>query len=256
MWGREAYRIWAPEPSEWSLWAKPTLFAQPSLLDVASRLKLPQPLPPAQLSSDHLERLPEFNSHVAVVAELFGPAGVEAGLQLAERGWRPVPLYNATNGAKAEVSQEELLQSLELATPRLDALRISDDAPPAFLLDSRRKGKGIRPAPGTFDNRSLVFPQDFPSATRLRSRGITDVVVVTRGGEKLAEDLCHVLRRWQEGGLTIHRDDLLDPQPARQIDIPRPSRFRSFFYVALAMLGLYRNSAGGFGSIVPHPSSG
>ena len=42
-------------------------------------------------------------------------------------------------------------------------------APPAFLLDSDRM-KAPAPDPGRFDNRWLVFPQDFPSAAFLRSR--------------------------------------------------------------------------------------
>lgn len=256
MWGREAYRVWAPETSEWSLWAKPTPFAQPSQVDVASRLMSPKFQPSLRLTPEQIERLPEFDAHTAVVVELPGALAVEAGLLLAQRGWRPVPLFNATHGAKAEVPQDELQHALELATPQLEQARLSESAPPAFLLDARRQGTGVRPAPGSFDNRSLVFPQDFPSATRLRSQGLERVVVVTPEDAKLAEDLCHVLRRWQEGGLSILRDDLNDPRPPQPVDVPRPSRFRSFFYVALAMAGLYRNSAGGFGSIVPMPGSG
>jgi hypothetical protein len=32
--------------------------------------------------------------------------------------------------------------------------------------------------------------------------------------------------------------------------------FGNLFHRAIAMMGLRRNSAGGFGAIIPHPSSG
>jgi hypothetical protein len=38
------------------------------------------------------------------------------------------------------------------------------------------------------------------------------------------------------------------------MEVDRPSAFRSLFYRALTLVGLRRNSAGGFGSIVPQPS--
>jgi hypothetical protein len=257
MWGREAFRIWAPDHSEWSPWVKPTLFAQKPAIAIAGLSDAGTTVdlndlavwPPAQ-------RLPEFDSTLAVVVDMPGQTGVRAAWHLAERGWRPVPLYNATLGPKAEVPQETLLQGLQQMTAGLERIPLPDDAPPAFLLDARRKGSSQRPSPGSFDNRWLVFPQDFPSATRLLASGVTQAVVLTEGPTALAEDLCHVLRRWQEGGLVILRDDLEVGGRPEPVTVPRPSRFRNLFYVALAMFGLYRNSAGGFGAIVPMPGSG
>lgn len=257
MWGREAFRIWAPDAADWSQWAKPTLFAQQPAVSVGDGEAAWQDRGRAVVDTWPLEhRLPDFDPALAIVVDMPGLSSVKAAWHLALRGWRPVPLFNATLGPKPEVPQEELLHGLQLMTAGLAELNLSEAAPPAFLLDARRKGSGKPPAPGAFDNRWLVFPQDFPSSTRLLSAGLSQVLVITLGPEPLADDLCHVLRRWQEGGLGILRDDLQETQRPQPVTVPRPSRFRNLFYVALAMFGLYRNSAGGFGSIVPTPGSG
>jgi len=255
MWGREAYRIWAPDEADWSLWAKPTPFAQPSP-------SAPGDAPPVggeQFSREPGSSRLSFNAldpETALVIDLPGVESVAVGLEAAALGWRPVPVFNATNGPKPEVPQAELLYRLQAATALLAELDLSPDAPPAFLLDARRRGSGSRPAPGTFDNRWMVFPQDFPSANRLLANEVRRAVVVTSPGAALAEDLRHVLRRWQEAGLPILTAEIGSQRPSEPVDVPRPPRFRNFFYVALAMLGLYRNSAGGFGGIVPTPGSG
>ena len=52
-------------------------------------------------------------------------------------------------------------------------------------------------------------------------------------------------------GLAIHlQDPNLDERPL-PLDVRRPSSFRSLFYRALTLAGLRRNSAGGFGGIIP-----
>jgi hypothetical protein len=110
------------------------------------------------------------------------------------------------------------------------------------------------PSPGQFDNRWAVFPQDFPSATFLLSRGIQRVVLLQDDQEPASlDDLVHVLLRWQKAGIEVLRQGLSHgaagtPQP---LAMRRPLSFRGIFYRALAASGLRRNSAGGFGSIVP-----
>lgn len=112
------------------------------------------------------------------------------------------------------------------------------------------------PSPGRFDNRWLVFPQDFPSATFLQSHRIDSVQLIQPSGDQPQDDLAHVLRRWQEAGLPVK---VLNPggtATPRAIEVRRPPRYRALFYRLFAALGLRRNSAGGFGAVVPHPSSG
>jgi hypothetical protein len=122
------------------------------------------------------------------------------------------------------------------------------------MLDSNRRG--MEPvSPGKFDNRWMVFPQDLPSANFLLSNGIESALLVARKGERVADDLAHVLFRWKEGKLSLLRKDV-DGGPIEDLDVRRPAGFRTAWYRVLVALRLRRNSAGGFGSIVPTPSSG
>lgn len=69
------------------------------------------------------------------------------------------------------------------------------------------------------------------------------------------DDLAHVLLRWQEGGLRIEgKPEKEEGDSPRAIEVRKPSRYRSMSYRALAILGLGRNDAGGFGMRVPIPA--
>ncbi len=63
----------------------------------------------------------------------------------------------------------------------------------------------VSPSPGKFDNRWFTFPQDFPSANLLRARGISAALVIQEKAGQPAEDLSHVLRRWQDAGIEIYQ---------------------------------------------------
>src|SRR6185436_17692744 len=104
-----------------------------------------------------------------------------------------------------------------------------------------------------FDNRWVVFPQDFPSAARLLASGLRRVLLVQEGRSTPRTDLAHVLLRWQLAGLEIQALDFASGEQAKTIVVAKPSRFRALGYRALVALGLRKNSAGGFGGMVPMP---
>ena len=247
----ELFDLWAPPAAVWSRWAKPVLFADFSAVVAVDPIN--DPLPPLNTTADR---------ETALVLDLPSAGSVKAGLALVKAGFRPVPLFNGTRGPKVSVvgvtivDNEAILSWLAAGAALLAQQNLPFDAPPAFLLDSRRRTQ-VTASPGRFDNRWIVFPQDFPSANFLRSQGIARAVLVQEDALRPPqEDLAHVLRRWQETGLPLFAatlDSLASPMP---LLVQRPSRFRSLWYVALAVMGLRRNSAGGFGSIVPQPSSG
>src|SRR6266700_8081876 len=82
----EVFATWAPEASLWSRWVKPVLFAH---LDSAPLLS-PAPAPVL-----NLDWAPAAEENVALVLDFPGAEGVTAGVALAARAYRPVPLYNA-----------------------------------------------------------------------------------------------------------------------------------------------------------------
>lgn len=244
------FEAWAPEHIVWSRWAKPTMFvdqgtplaAIPKLLPMTSEgLGWPEAIPPRS----------------CVVLELPGPMSVEAGLALRDRGYWPVPLFNATHANGAIVHVEPIALALRAAARSLSTHQTQPGDPPplpCFLLDAGRCPP-VSPSPGRYDNRSIVFPQDFPSATMLRSHSIEQAVVVTHDArDTFAPDLRHVLHGWQRDGLRIMRFSLEFHESPQPVQVDRPSGFGMFWQRIVAASGFRRNAAGGFGSLVPMPS--
>lgn len=244
---RQTFAVWAPPESPWSAWAKPALFTD--LDRVAASLGGVEPLTEADAPW-----LPVFDRRTAIVIDLPGELALLRGLQLARRGYRPVPLFNTTHDFAAVVNVRQILEGLNLGRTVLAGLTLSADAPPVFLLDSKRlptRGRGV---PGTYDNRWIVLPQDFPSAAFLRAHGVSVALLWQFENAQPADDLAHVLRRWQDGGLDLYVEyGTLESAPA-PLQVRRPPFYKSLFHRLQVLFGLRRNSAGGFGAHVPVPS--
>lgn len=269
----QIYGVWAPDASPWSPWVSPVIFPQLIVTESTSRLDI------GGWPSEYMPDDPD--GRAIVILDLPGERAVKVALLLAQRGYRPIPVFQGVPGpmasgadigdftmdanpARLEMSQgfrfavvdmSDLVTAMQGATVLLSESSLSPDAPPVFMLDAFRLEGHRPPRPKLFDNRSLIFPQDFPSAQFLRTRGVERVILVQQGRLEPRDDLKHVLRRWQEAGIEIRAADLGQPGEARKIDVPRPSRFKTLWYRALAVMGLRRNSAGGFGSYIPEPSS-
>lgn len=256
MTNEQAYEIWAPSGATWSPWVAPVLFTQ---LECASREASPlQELLPPWTSS--------LASGTAVILDIDGVDAVRIAVALAYGGLAPVPLFNASPGpmitlglAESTVSCEavpmrHLVSAMCWATNQLAGRSfpaISTD--PVFLLDSRRLPPA--PTPGMFDNRWILVPQDFPSATFLKQQGITRVMVVQPDWSAPQSDLAHVLLRYQEQGIELQCAKV-EESDIRPLSVRRPPMFRSAFYRFLARLGLRRHALGGFGSWVPESHGG
>ncbi|NLD58975.1 MAG: hypothetical protein GX647_04895 [Clostridiales bacterium] len=228
----EAYRMWAPDGAMWTAWAKPVLFAKPPRYEVGA-LNLPE-----------IDYAPRADSGTALIVDLPGETGVLEGLALAKSGFRPVPLYNGVYDPDHRamlVNVSGVAAALFRGAEMLPEL--PPDAPPAFLLDANRM-RGLGKEPGKYDNRWCVFPQDMPSAAALMKSGIRRVVV---RAASVQNDLAHILRRYQEAGISLALRD----GGERAITAARPSGFKSLFYRVRALAGLSRNAAGGFGSWIP-----
>lgn len=247
----ELFDIWAPPATTWSRWAKPILFAELGGVQ------------PVDLALDPLPKLDlPVENGLGFVIDLPGSLSAKVGLSLLSSGIRPVPLYNGNRGpqtldirAGAVIDNDPIVVWLLAGARMMSETSLAFDAPPAFLLDARRKAE-VSALPGKFDNRWMTFPQDFPSAAFLKASGITSMLVLTENRQIAPqEDLAHVLLRWQQGGTRLLRADLAQPRFTEPLNVQRPKDFRALLYRALAVAGLRRNSAGGFGSVVPVPGS-
>jgi hypothetical protein len=244
----EIFADWVPVEGVWSPWAIPVLFAQMADSTDDERPRMAEiPSPP--------EWSPRGEDKRVVIVDLASESSVSTGLALATAGFRPVPLYNGCHGQNEVIDQTPIMQALASGAEHLASLAISSKAPPAFMLDARRMNDGYPVSPGMFDNRWKVFPQDFPSAEFLLSRAMQSCLVVHQS-DAIAEDLLHVLRRWQEAGIAIWSKAIDGAEPATIVEVPRPAKYRSVWYRAAAQEELRRNVKGGFGYIIPEPSRG
>lgn len=202
-----------------------------------------------------------------------GDGAVRLAMLLAERGYRPVPVINASPGpvglkitslpqhatesrqSTVVLDMASLVREVCVGTEILRKLSFEPDAPPVFILDALRL-KGTNPIrDDMFDNRWMVFPQDFPSAGFLAHKAIKQVTLVQAEKAQPLEDLSHVLLRWQEAGIEILAHSNRDTDAPSKITIGRPSRFKASWYRAMATVGLRRSSVGGFGSFIPETSA-
>jgi hypothetical protein len=255
----EIFSAWAPDESPWSRWAKPVLFAY---LDSAL-----SHIPVTEIAGD-VGWAPVPGEKAALALDLPGAEGVVTGIALAGRGYRPVPLYNAvplpfsarllnpvSGGAVAAVDVLPIISALRKGAEQLAQMNLPFDAPPAFLLDANRQG-WRKMIPGEFDNRSVSFTRDFPSANFLAAQGIERVILVQKGKLEPQSDLAHSLRRWQDGGINLERLRLDLPSRPEPFEVARPSWYGAMFQRALSSLGLRRSSTGGFGAWISGSSAG
>ncbi len=242
---REIFRSWAPESGRWSDWAKPVLFTY-----AFHGVTLSAETHGLLRSDLDLGHVPSAGSGTALVVDLPGASGVAAGLALAGRGYQPVPLYNVTTGPGQDVIDiVPIVAALREGAPVLASRALPQDAPPAFLIDSRRLD-GIA-APMMYDNRWMVFPQDFPSGRIFLAAHISRVVVIRRT-ESLRPDLRAVLRLWKREGID---SATLDPVTGELKDLTHDLSIWAVLADHLWSVwnGLRENSAGGFGGTVPAP---
>lgn len=236
---QEMFAAWAPADSRWSVWAKPVMFAQGPLTFEGEAPELP--------TTGSLRA-----RHAAVILDLPNAKSIVLGIALAQIGFQPVPLYNATHAHKALVDMDRIRDLLPWGAEQLRMLKRRPEAPPVFLLNSERMENSLgATSPGRYDNRWCLLPQDMPSADALKAAGINEVVLVS---EAVRDDLRHILHRYQEAKLSLRRTPWPD-QPAQELQVSRPPAYKSLWHRMAVFAGLRRNAAGGFGAIVPDPGS-
>jgi hypothetical protein len=258
----EIFDIWSPAHSPWSPWVKPVLFAHiPDAWSDEPAFALPAP--------PDLSFLQFPSARTALLIDLPGETAIPLALALAYRGLRPIPLYNGvpsqsrltlaaasiTSDTVACVNTWPIVAALFLATHELVRIPIPADAPPVFLLDSRRRLGDRAPLPGTFDNRWISFPTDFPSAGALRDHHIDAALLLTQAAGPVPADLAHTLSRWQAAGIPLHHAALDAPAAPAAITLRSPTLFQRLLYTVQQTFGLRRHPLGGFGGSVPDLSS-
>lgn len=245
------FQAWAPGSCPWSPWAKPVTFAH-----------LPRPLPALDpVLVPDLGWRDWMTGDCAIVVDLPGPVSVETGLVLQSLGGWPVPLFNACPApidpaatVICAVEVDAILAALVAGADRLAGKAPAAKPVPVFLLDSHRISP-LRPVQREmFDNRSVVFASDFPSAALLRQHGIHRALIVHDAALPLGSDLRHALTYWRKHGLAISAI-ASDAQPL-DIDWPATGFWGTLQQRMFALFTLRRNPLGGYGGFVPEASGG
>jgi len=237
------YKIWAPDGVAWTAWAKPVLFADKSFSS-ASTLEIPK------VSVKEVSVQTDFRA--MIIVDLPGQQSVVEALAFAERGYRPVPLYNGTMGSgRMLINVREIREAIFSGTDILKTLPLRPDSPPVFMLDSSRM-YGTR-QPGSYDNRWCVFPQDMPSAAYIKSKGINKIIV--RAKFSIQTDLERILYDYQKSGIALYslRDNA---SPPKALTAKKQSMIKEWAYRFKVVIGLRRNATGGFGGKIPDAYAG
>jgi hypothetical protein len=247
--------VWAPPESPWSAWAKPVLFAH-----------LPRPLPPpGPAAPPDLTWVPPAAERRALVVDLPGAEAVRLGVALAGRGYRPVPVFNACPppldpgagaGPRAVIDVDTILAALVEGAEELRQYVLAADAPPAFLVDANRQ-RPLQPVrPGLFDNCSVLFVTDFPSANFLAAHDVRRALLVRERHGGIERDLAYVLRTWQRGGVPLAVKRGMEPGLVEPLVIGGWWLLFDLWHRLTATLRLRRNPQGGYGGFVPEAASG
>jgi hypothetical protein len=188
---------------------------------------------------------------VFVLVDLPGVQSVAMGARLIKAGMQPVCTFDNWPHLAGLLKPEQILAQLLRYASMVDAARVvlSSTSPPVWLCDLDRLGS--RPGrPREFDNRYYLDDSLLPGSEVLRKAGVhTAICLLPSRRARLKDDLGPYLTGLKKQGIEI-RWTSLDVPDLRlshlEIERVRKLSFRQF----------RRSSAGGFGALVPEPSSG
>lgn len=194
MTNKECYQIWAPSGKKWTEWVRPVPFITAQANVKGYHI--------GKLSIPTVDSIDARFENAAIIVDLPGDEGVELGLALAKKGYRPVPIYNGTieqENARATVDNQTVGAALLCGAEILKEIEIKDDALPVFLTDKNRLNR-FKIDASIYDNSWDVYPQDLPSADYFLNNGIQKIVVIS---DSLSKDLKAVFRKYKKKKIEI-----------------------------------------------------
>ena len=195
--GKEIYKIYAPNGAKWIDWVRPVPFVA---IDTYNRKPI----------ADWMERkamfLKNYQQDTAIFVDLPGKESIELSIDLAYKGYRPIPIFNGTDeqpGSQATTNTYLIESCLINGSEKLKNIKLDNNANPAFLLDSYRTNR-YRAKESIFDNSWDLYKQDIPSAEYFKQNGITKIIIV---GDGIQRDLKKIFLKFQEKGIDIYITD-------------------------------------------------
>lgn len=251
------FHAWAPnEESPWMPYHCVPLFAAVG--------RVPNPGPPLEeIAAEQEAGLddvcasdawpPEWTGGDAwVIVDLPGPRAVAFGARLVAAGMQPVCTFDHWPDPKGLLKAEDILAQLIRHAGAVEhySASLPRNAPPVWICDSQRLGLR-RGLPNEFDNRYFLDDSILPGLPVLGKAGLRRAVYVTEAPDtRPTEDLNIYFDEIIRMGFRVERAALGDASlQAVELKPALPLR-RNF------NRNEHRSSAGGFGRLVPEPSSG
>jgi hypothetical protein len=255
------YDIWGPVPdSPWVPYHCVPLFAALSTFPNDKVGPTDPEWARAIESGDHLGRAPSLSAlgdtwsreGVWLILDLPGTQSVTLAARLIAGGYQPVCTFDHWPHPVGVLKPEKILAQLLRYASGVRPLRASltPSSPPVWICDRDRLGGGPG-RPKEFDNRYYLDDSILPAPEILRSAGIQHILcVVPSPAEMPGPDLRAYFRDLRKQGFAaIHGVALTDPALA-------PFEFApETFEISFSRSGFARSDAGGFGRLVPEPSS-
>ena len=192
--GKEIYKIFAPADAKWVEWVRPVPFVA---IDTYNRT------PAIDWQDRKAIFIENYQSDTAIFIDLPGKEAIELSIDLAYKGYRPIPLFNGTdeqNGAQATTDTYLIESSLINGAKKLKDIHLKNDANPAFLLDYFRTNR-YRAKESIFDNSWDLYKQDIPSAQYFKGNGINKIIIVSK---EIQKDLKKIFLNFQDNNINLY----------------------------------------------------
>jgi len=187
-----------------------------------------------------------------VILDLPGVFSVPMAVRLMATGFQPVCTFDNWPHWVGLIKPEIALGQLLRYASTVKELResITKDAPPVWVCDRDRLGdRGAKPR--EFDNRYFLDDSILPSPETLLKNGIRQIIcVVPTPEDKPRDDLRAYFRDLLKEKFEVIQGAALSDPELKLFSFPTDT-----FDIKFSQFHFRRNDAGGFGMLVPEPSS-
>lgn len=124
----------------------------------------------------------------------------------------------SNHGSMPTVNNHAIEIGLIQGASEIKKMKIEENAPPAFLLDSNRMNR-LKMNVSVFDNSWDIYDQDLPTAEYFIKNDINKIIV---RGEKINKDLKRILYKFQKKNIKIFFTN--GYETPKKVSIKKPSK--------------------------------
>ena len=201
----DVYKVFVPKENKWSNWVRPVPFINIGM----GKKNYSYNFKEQHVFHSNDENMKLFLEDTAVIVDMPGASSINAGMNLVREGFRPIPIYNGIieeENSKSVVDNQTVSAGLLWMAKELFNINISDDAMPAFLLDSNRLLQ-YKSKISVYDNSWDVYRQDMPSAEYLKNNSVKRILLIS---ERISGDLRKILLNYRKAGIDIYLKNIYE----------------------------------------------